>query len=176
LLRRWDAGGAVYSVSFTADGEYLATVSSYGNAYVMDLTTGEEVARLAQGDVVFDAVISPSGRLIATGASGGQVRVWDWRTGENLLRMQHEGGVQGVLERIDSHLNKRFEHWPVALGNREIFCSGEAGVAIHTSLRLRHPIDNWGEPPIAPRVHKRQSTYGQCLPSRLIELFAANRR
>ena len=89
---------AVYGVSYSPDGKYLATASTDGTAKVWDADTGEEIISLAghRGAVVGIA-FSPDGTRLATASADTTAKLWDVETGDELFSLGgHTGAVNGI--------------------------------------------------------------------------------
>jgi WD40 repeat protein len=86
----------VKSVSFSPDGQCLATASSDGTARVWDLQ-GNQVLKLRKLQSKVNSVsFSPDGQRLATASSDGRARVWDLQ-GNQLLRLRRlESKVNSV--------------------------------------------------------------------------------
>ncbi|MGC9395145.1 MAG: eIF2A-related protein [Anaerolineae bacterium] len=72
----------VWMVVFSPDGKWLATATTSGTARVWDVSSGEEVARVAHGNLVNTITFGPDGRWLATGSSDATARVWNWRSAD----------------------------------------------------------------------------------------------
>jgi WD40 repeat protein/basic membrane lipoprotein Med (substrate-binding protein (PBP1-ABC) superfamily)/DNA-binding SARP family transcriptional activator len=94
--------GALFDLSFSPDGNRLATAGSDGAARVWDVKSGAEVFSLRGHHLeVMSAAYSPDGKLIATASLDGTVRLWDAETGNEVLAIPGTGlaipgtGMQG---------------------------------------------------------------------------------
>ncbi|EXM16382.1 hypothetical protein V3481_010651 [Fusarium oxysporum f. sp. vasinfectum] len=75
-------GNAVYSVSFSPDGQYLASASRDKTIRIWDTTTGNCQATLeGHGDVVQSVAFSPDGQYLASGSEDETIKIWDATTG-----------------------------------------------------------------------------------------------
>jgi WD40 repeat protein len=94
----WDLAGAsssfacaspfLHTIRYSQDGRQLVLCrpGRFGNARILDATTGRPVGSLAiQGDEFLDADLSPDGRRLLTGSGDQTVRIWDAATGKLLL-------------------------------------------------------------------------------------------
>ncbi len=83
------------SVSFSADGQQIATSSLDKTVRVWDAKSGETL-RVLEGHTGAVATVSfsPDGIRLVSGSSDGSLRLWDVKTGEPLRAWQgHEGGI-----------------------------------------------------------------------------------
>jgi serine/threonine protein kinase len=74
----------VSMLSWTADGQLLATACEDEQAYIWDVTTGKQQAICSGHRGVFYVAFSQRGDLLAS-ASGTETRLWDPWTGKELL-------------------------------------------------------------------------------------------
>lgn len=93
----------IASVTFSADGKWLATGSADGQARLWDAATGSEVRTFTgHRDVVSSVALSADGRSLATASFDGAARIWDVNTGEILhVLTGHRGAVLAVAYRPD---------------------------------------------------------------------------
>lgn len=69
--------GAVRAVRFSPHGSRIASGGSDGTLRLWDVTSGQEIAVLGDGDAAIHGIAwSPDGSRIATAAADGVVRVW----------------------------------------------------------------------------------------------------
>jgi RNA polymerase sigma factor (sigma-70 family) len=104
LLRGWWAGGEVTALTFSADGELLASAGPNGGPRLWKTATGEEVARLTEKEAVPSAprmgahslAFSPDGRRLAS-TYDKYVILWDVNARKEVQRLEgHEGHVHAV--------------------------------------------------------------------------------
>ncbi|MCB8766055.1 hypothetical protein LJE19_19740 [Planktothrix agardhii 1809] len=68
---------SVFGVSFSPDGQRLATASDDKTVKLWDSTTGKEIKTLTgHTNSVFGVSFSPDGKLLATGSDDNTVRLW----------------------------------------------------------------------------------------------------
>ncbi len=90
--------GYVESVSYSPDGQQIASASYDQTIRVWDAASGAELAVLRGHESYAHSVsYSPDGRRIASGSGDNTVRVWDARSGAELAVLRgHEGYVESV--------------------------------------------------------------------------------
>ncbi|MDQ2730468.1 MAG: AAA-like domain-containing protein [Armatimonadota bacterium] len=88
----------VTSVSFSPDGQRIATGSFDNTASVWDAHTGEELLTLKGHTALVSSVaFSPDGQRIVTGSWDNSAKVWDAHSGGELLTLKgHADTVQSV--------------------------------------------------------------------------------
>jgi WD40 repeat protein len=67
----------VYSLDFSPDGTKLLSGSRQGKVILSDVSSGQFVAQLNDGNMYYRAVFSPDGKQIASADQDGKVRIWD---------------------------------------------------------------------------------------------------
>ena len=87
---------SVNDVTFSPDGEYLATAGYDKTAQVWDPRSGQEIARMTHESNVLDLEFSPGGKYLATASADATARVWDPESGEEVARMTQEMLVSKV--------------------------------------------------------------------------------
>ncbi|SFM08768.1 WD40 repeat [Bradyrhizobium sp. NFR13] len=95
-LARLVHAGRVTSISFSPNGQWLATSSLDGLTQIFDVKTGAIVTQSAHDGQVNRVRFSPDSRLIATASSDKTARLWDVATGKQIARLVHDGW--GVLD------------------------------------------------------------------------------
>ena len=126
----------VASVSFSANGQILATGSYDGSARLWDVATGKEIYRLEDhGRVINSVSFSPNGQILATGANDGSVRLWDVATGKEMARPKGRfGTISSVAFSVDGSVlaagswDKTVQLWDMATGNVISLLKGHTGL------------------------------------------------
>ena len=77
--------GEVWKISFSSDGQILASANADHTVHLWDANTGAYLRTLeGHTDDVFDVSFSPDGQLLASGSADGTVRLWDVSTWHQL--------------------------------------------------------------------------------------------
>ena len=96
--KNWFQGhqGEVWSVSFSLDGQYLATASTDSTARLWNLQGKQLVEFKGHQGEVWSVNFSPNGQRLATASEDGTARLWDLQ-GKQLVEFKgHQGGVKSV--------------------------------------------------------------------------------
>ena len=88
-VRRLRHEGGVDSVTFSPDGQTMATGSQDGKARLWNVTSGEELFRMATMKAVRDLAFSPDGSRLAGGGSDSYAYIWRVSDGKQLHRIKH---------------------------------------------------------------------------------------
>jgi WD40 repeat protein len=145
--RAWDASTGeelwqvgqhrdVNEITFSPDGDYVATVDYAGIAKIIDRSG--QVVQVLRGPDDYDSsdvAFSSNGRLVATAEWGSKdrVRVWDWRRGEVLFTTRAEGPYPQVdfdpsgPRVVVSGVDRLAEIWDVESGDRLAVLAGPPG-------------------------------------------------
>jgi len=136
----------VNEVTYSPDGDYLATGSWDGTAKIVD-SSGRviRVLREERGSNVSDVAFSPDGRQVATtvftytGRPEGRVRIWNWERGEPVRTIKPDISVAGVPVSVDfdptgSRIVTAGDNglgviWDVKSGSRVAVLTGQGGVS-----------------------------------------------
>jgi WD40 repeat protein len=104
-LRRLSGHSALVSeVSFSPDGQRIATGSHDRTVKIWDTATGSLITTLNRQNAYVSAVIfSPDGRLLATGAADASVRIWHPDSGEELRTLPAAGTPSRIAFTPDGH-------------------------------------------------------------------------
>jgi len=99
--------GNILSMSFSLDGNWLATAGLEGNIYIWDMT-GENFSapkvQFHQNSRITSLDFHPSNTWLASGSADGYVYLWDFTTGQEVTRLQHNDKVTGVNFSPDGNL------------------------------------------------------------------------
>ena len=92
------------SLSFSLDGNILATGDRRGKVKLWDLSTNTQILTIDTGAKGHTPVVfSPDGKILATGGKGGNLRWWDSTDGKELfdLKFQEQATLQGHTARVE---------------------------------------------------------------------------
>jgi WD40 repeat protein len=108
-MTRFQGQGSVRSLSFSPDGQRLLAGSS-DHGYLLDATTGQQMAVLPGGNKLSCLAFSPDGTRIANASGDGTIRVFEAKTAEQLWMAVPGGPVNFVAfssngERVASGSN-----------------------------------------------------------------------
>lgn len=82
----------IYSVSWSANDNQIASASGDGTVKIWDPDTGMMIQSLSDsGRPVLSVAFSPDGNLLATGSLGGTVNIWDAATGSLQATLRGQG-------------------------------------------------------------------------------------
>ena len=94
----------VSSVSFSTNGEILASGSWDGTVKLWDVATRQNIATLPHGAEVLSVSFSSNGEILASGAYDGTVKLWDMATRQNIATLPHGAEVLSVSFSTDGTL------------------------------------------------------------------------
>jgi WD40 repeat protein/energy-coupling factor transporter ATP-binding protein EcfA2 len=117
----------VTSVSFSRDGQILASVSSDNTVKLWDVNTGEKIRTIPFDEIPFDervygVIFSPDGKIFAS-RSDNTVKLWDVKTRKEIRTIPFDERVVQVSfspkgEILASASSKNFELWDVNTGKK----------------------------------------------------------
>ena len=84
------------AVAFAPKGRLLALASEHGGLRIIDLVSGKEVRRLAEGAIRFEMMFSPDGKMLAAISEAGVIHLWDPETGRLL-----PGSADLIVDDVD---------------------------------------------------------------------------
>lgn len=89
-------GGATSTLSFSQDGQWLATGGFDGAVQIWSTKTGQPQWKQSEQHTcrVYIVAFHPKGTMLASGSDDNTVRIWDTATGQHRFApIRHEGGV-----------------------------------------------------------------------------------
>ncbi|WP_204141329.1 caspase family protein [Halomicronema sp. CCY15110] len=92
--RYQDHSDWIYSISFSPDGQTLASASKDGTVKLWD-RNGRELRTLHHADAVYEVSFSPDGQTLASASKDSTVKLWD-RNGHELHTLHHASTVYEV--------------------------------------------------------------------------------
>ena len=97
-------GDTVNSISFSADGQMLASENGDGTVRLWNTNTGTILRQLSgHSNDIHSVVFSRDGKMLASGSKDASVRLWDARTGRFLPTLRgHFWGIKAVAFSPDS--------------------------------------------------------------------------
>ncbi|MGH8887347.1 MAG: CHAT domain-containing protein [Egibacteraceae bacterium] len=96
MVQVFHCPGAVYAVTFSPDGRWLATASDDMTARIWDVVTGREHVKVTHDGGVPSVAFSPDGRWLATASDDMTARIWDVVTGREHVKVAHDNLVRSV--------------------------------------------------------------------------------
>jgi len=77
----------VYSVSFSPDGQILASASHDKTIKLWDVQTGKQITTLNGHDLVNSVSFSPDGQILASASTDKTIKLWDIQTGKEITTL-----------------------------------------------------------------------------------------
>ncbi len=132
----------VHSVSFSSDGQILASGSKDKTIKLWDVKTGKELRTLSgHGDGVSSVSFSSDGQILASGSKDKTIKLWDVKTGKELRTLKgHSDGVISVSFSPDGHTlasgskDKTIKLWDVKTGKELRTLKGHSDGVISVSF------------------------------------------
>ena len=112
--------GPVNSVSFSPNGEYIATASDDKSVGLWEAATGHEVRHLVQNSSINDAIFSPDGRYLASTCTDNTFGLWEIPSGRTIM-LNHNNSATCIAFSYDSEYiaiggNKIVTIWELSSG------------------------------------------------------------
>ena len=134
-IRRLSGHGSVSSVSFSPDGQILASGGYYAPIRLWDVATGDTIRTLSgHPGSVSSVSFSPDGQILASGGGYNTIRLWDVATGDTIRRLSgHTDSVSSVSFSPDGQIlasggrDTTIRLWDVATGDTIRTLSGRTG-------------------------------------------------
>ncbi|KIJ13132.1 hypothetical protein PAXINDRAFT_81653 [Paxillus involutus ATCC 200175] len=138
-LRTWKAqNGWITALSLSPTATHLVTSNwSENNAFIFDISTGEQVATLEHDGSVRGIAFSPSGQLIATACEDGAVYLWEAPASEDpktkVILEGHESWVSCVCFYVDENklvsgsMDKTLRIWDRKTGATQVLSGPHIG-------------------------------------------------
>lgn len=100
-IARLHHDGEINSISFSPNGEYIASGSDDNTARVWNVSSGTEIARVTHDingieDSVFSVEFSPNGKYVLSIGGDRRIRVWDAFTGQDVSRVKYDGFISSA--------------------------------------------------------------------------------
>ena len=90
---------AVYSITYSPDGNYLASGSADKTIKIWDVASGKCILTIpSDSGTVYTVAYSPDGKILASGGYDGSVKFWDLSTGKCMRTMVgHKTSVTSIV-------------------------------------------------------------------------------
>ncbi len=97
VLRELPGSDAIFELSYSPDGRYLAMGGQRGTQ-LLDLGTGTQATLKSSGymSMVFSVAFAPRGKLLAEGGLGGKLRIWTDTGSMQTEHHHHRGDIHGM--------------------------------------------------------------------------------
>ncbi|MEH1997123.1 AAA-like domain-containing protein [Nostoc sp.] len=86
----------VLAVTFSHNGQYLATASLDKTARVWNAKSGKELFKLKHGELVTDVTFSSDDKYLGTTSRDKTARIWEIPTGDEFARLIHKDEVNAI--------------------------------------------------------------------------------
>lgn len=95
-LKGFSHGDTIYQMTFSPDGEMLATGSRNFTAKLWDVANERLKSTLKHDGKVITLAFSPDSQVLATGSEDRTVKLWDVFTGQSWATLPHKGTVWSI--------------------------------------------------------------------------------
>jgi serine/threonine protein kinase/WD40 repeat protein len=139
-----------FSVRFDNTGEYLASASLDGNAYLWSVATSTPIQRLfdeSKMEPILDAIFTQGGRYVVSLTTNNLVSLWDCQNGSRLYQKKGKGNYCSNVDlapdgrRIAISTGDRFvQVWDVERPTGWDFFQNQPGLSASTNLGQRQTV------------------------------------
>jgi len=136
--------GEISSISFSSDGELLATGSDDQTAKIWKVATGHELHSLVgHTDKISSVAFCPKGKLVATGSWDTTIKLWEVATGKELHFLEgHTTFIKKIVFSADGKVLATVGHittkiWDVETGKELLSLKHGEGISLAINLEVR---------------------------------------
>lgn len=102
LVHSMEAGGQVYDVTFSPNGQFLATASQDKSIKIWNVNNGELIRSIPSKTAVIKAIdFDATGSRLVSAGDDGDLRTWDVTTGDPIRSWKEMGKQQNALLAVD---------------------------------------------------------------------------
>jgi WD40 repeat protein len=92
------------ALAFSPDGQWIILGETNGRVRILELTTGQEVVSVAQGERVTEVACSSDRRRVASADQNGVVRIWEVDSTREIAQVTHRGSLSAMVFSPDGNL------------------------------------------------------------------------